>query len=286
MPDSGLVSPESHRSRLFISGSLRAPTSVNFHQHTSPIRSGKTKREYALLIAPEEPEGETLRVPVLRVFDGDGFLTRLQLGRDRELEATVRFGFIDAPEMAQPGGPEAKEFLSNLIADQWLDLAILIKMDTGGIVDRHGRIVAVPYLRHETHGTRGSPSILKQLFRLSSFVQTYRNIELEMVLNGWAWVLDRYGPDPRYFEALEDARRHRRGIWAREDNIHPWDFKKRQHANKRGHRNRQLSLSELPAMRCPQEGCGGKLVQRTGRYGDFLGCSEFPRCRYSRALPS
>ena len=34
-----------------------------------------------LLIVPEDPEGETFRVPVLRVFDGDGFLTRIQLPR-------------------------------------------------------------------------------------------------------------------------------------------------------------------------------------------------------------
>jgi micrococcal nuclease len=39
-----------------------------------------------------------------------------------------------------------------------------------------------------------------------------RNIELEMVLNGWAWVLERYGPDDRYFQALELARLNKRGI--------------------------------------------------------------------------
>src|SRR3546814_8691123 len=54
----------------------------------------------------------------------------------------------------------------------------------------------------------------------------FRNIELEMVINGWAWVLDRYGPNERYSLALADAQRNRRGIWARDDNIHPWEFKK------------------------------------------------------------
>lgn len=221
------------------------------------------------------------------MFDGDGFLTRIQLGRGREFEAAVRFGFIDAPEMGQPGGREARDFLSSLIANQWLDLAILLKMDTGRIIDGHGRIVAVPYLRHETRPEAGSSSIPMRLFSVPSTVQTYRNIELEMVLNGWAWVLDRYEPDARYFEALEDARRHRRGIWAQDDNLHPWDFKKRQHADRRRNgNNRQLSLGESHTPRCPQEGCSGKLVQRTGRYGDFLGCSEFPRCRYSCKRPS
>lgn len=152
-----------------------------------------------MLIVPEEPGDDTLRVPVLRVFDGDGFLTRIVVpGRGVEVEAAVRFGFIDAPELGQPGGHEARDFLTNLIGGRWVDLGILLKMDTGSIIDGHGRIVAVPYLRLE-----GS---------------VCRNVELEMVLNGWAWVLDRYEPDDRYFAALDDAQRHRRGIWARDEN--------------------------------------------------------------------
>ncbi len=31
---------------------------------------------------------------------------------------------------------------------------------------------------------------------------------------------------------------------------------------------------------CPD--CGGKLVEREGKYGKFIGCSNYPRCRYSR----
>lgn len=33
---------------------------------------------------------------------------------------------------------------------------------------------------------------------------------------------------------------------------------------------------------CPQ--CGEKLVERDGRYGRFIGCSGFPKCRYTRDL--
>lgn len=32
---------------------------------------------------------------------------------------------------------------------------------------------------------------------------------------------------------------------------------------------------------CPW--CGGQLVERNGKYGRFLGCSGFPRCRYTRS---
>ena len=30
---------------------------------------------------------------------------------------------------------------------------------------------------------------------------------------------------------------------------------------------------------CPK--CGGNLVKRKGKYGEFLGCSNFPKCRYT-----
>lgn len=32
-------------------------------------------------------------------------------------------------------------------------------------------------------------------------------------------------------------------------------------------------------MICPK--CGGKLVERSGKYGEFIGCSNYPKCRYT-----
>lgn len=32
---------------------------------------------------------------------------------------------------------------------------------------------------------------------------------------------------------------------------------------------------------CPR--CGGELVRRKGRYGEFMGCSNYPKCRYTRS---
>ena len=33
---------------------------------------------------------------------------------------------------------------------------------------------------------------------------------------------------------------------------------------------------------CPK--CGGRLVERKGKYGKFLGCSNYPKCRYVRKI--
>lgn len=32
--------------------------------------------------------------------------------------------------------------------------------------------------------------------------------------------------------------------------------------------------------KCPK--CGGNLVERTGKYGKFVGCSNFPRCSFTK----
>ncbi len=36
----------------------------------------------------------------------------------------------------------------------------------------------------------------------------------------------------------------------------------------------------VDTMICPR--CGGKLVRRNGKYGSFIGCSNYPHCRYTR----
>jgi micrococcal nuclease len=206
----------------------------------------------------EEASPTAIEVPVLKVFDGDGFLTRIALSDltgnqtdHREVTAPIRFGFIDAPELEQRGGREARDFLTALIGGRnvWID--ILFKMDTGKSVDRYGRVVAVAYL-----GDR--------------YPALTRNIEIEMLLNGWAWLLKRYEPDQIYFEALEVAQRNKRGIWAWEDNVHPWIFKGQ---------TRKKSKTK-----CPAEGCAGSLVKRNGKLGAFYGCSSYPNCRYTRSI--
>lgn len=42
----------------------------------------------------------------------------------------------------------------------------------------------------------------------------------------------------------------------------------------------KVSMPETKSMSCPQ--CSGNLVERNGPNGKFLGCSNFPKCRYTR----
>jgi len=242
-----------------------------------------------LIIAPDEPSAGAVEVPVLEVFDGDGFLIRIKpteftdnLSDQSEIEVTARFGFVDAPELDQPGGPEAKTFLETLIGGRnvWID--ILTKSDTGRSVDRYGRIVCVPYLveGYSECVLVTSKSEQHRAHVFGKAMHISRNIELEMVLNGWAWVLERYGPDDRYLQALELARINKRGIWALKNNINPWVFKQqRGFASHRG----GMRTKSAAYTRCPEEQCGGTLVKRSGKFGEFLGCSNYPKCTYSRS---
>lgn len=225
---------------------------------------------------------------MLKVFDGDGFLTRIpahvlgpSLFGDEAIDVAVRFGFVDAPEIDQPGGAEARDFLTFLIGGRTLRIDILTKMDTGRSVDRYGRLVCVPYVQEEydhcTFATRTGAR--HRMPSLGQPIMVARNVELEMVLNGWAWVMDRYGPDDRYYAALEDARRDRRGIWALPEAEDPWAFKRR-----RGSAARAAGTNP-DRDPCPAPDCFGHLVRRNGKYGEFLGCSQFPICRFSGPIP-
>jgi micrococcal nuclease len=251
------------------------------------------RRDQTWLVAPERPSPRAIEVPVVKVCDGDGFLTHLESSDtpgesadDPKTRVAVRFGFIDAPEIGQPGGAEAREFLRSLISGKTVWIDILEKMDTGRSTDAYGRLVVVPFLEQEYSACvfEASPANRGHLaHRLDRPLVLTRNIELEMVLNGWAWVMERYGPDDRYLDALEDARRSKRGIWSRDDNVSPWRFKQKNRSICR--QTGQLDISQRAANGgCAVKGCGGTLVVRSGRFGAFLGCSNYPTCRFSRSI--
>jgi DNA topoisomerase I len=47
---------------------------------------------------------------------------------------------------------------------------------------------------------------------------------------------------------------------------------------------KKLDLTEPTNEKCPL--CGAPLIKRTGRYGEFYACSNFPKCKYTAPLPS
>lgn len=205
-----------------------------------------------MIIAPDQPEeaseDEVYTAVVTKVFDGDGFLAKLWNPYAHVWIERVpfRFAFIDAPEMEQPGGPEARDVLSRLILGKTLRLDPIGKESTGyKPIDPYRRVLCMGYLTDEL--APGKVDYFLQGAYSSGTAKrarlVTRNVELEMIVNGWAWVVQQYTFDreAEYFEAQEFARRTRRGLWADNNPEAPWKFKARQRRLNKV-RQRQSSL--------------------------------------------
>ena len=114
-----------------------------------------------MIIVPDDPgsagQDEVLKASVLKVFDGDGFLANVwHPFRETWVERIpFRFAFIDAPEMGQPCGPEARDFLAALIAGKELRLDPVGKESTGYMpIDPYKRLLCVGFLTEQMEAGR------------------------------------------------------------------------------------------------------------------------------------
>lgn len=128
---------------------------------------------------------------VVKVVDGD----TLVIFTAKNQQIRVRLTEIDAPEQRQAYGRKAKEQLASFCAGK---KAVLT--DTG--TDRYGR----------TLGRVHCDSI---------------DANLQMVTTGYAWRYTKYARDPALVVAQDSAQRMKLGLWADDNPIPPWDFRKR-----------------------------------------------------------
>lgn len=128
------------------------------------------------------------------VYDGD----TLRVIRDGE-ELKIRFCGIDAPEKAQMGGIESRDYLRSLAPDGSEILITQIELD------RYGRTVADLWTPDGTSLTEA------------------------MVAAGHAWHYEKYSGDcsnPQQLAiAEEDAREKGLGLWS-DDPIPPWEWRR------------------------------------------------------------
>ena len=128
------------------------------------------------------------------VQDGDS----INVHGDGKTVVNIRLYGIDAPEMKQPFGYQAKKRLSKLVSRQTVDIEPL---DT----DRYGRTVALVRLKDGT--------LVNEV----------------MVADGLAWVYDQYCLQDlcqRLSDLQADARQQRRGLWAESDPQRPSDWRR------------------------------------------------------------
>jgi endonuclease YncB( thermonuclease family) len=59
-----------------------------------------------------------------------------------------------------------------------------------------------------------------------------RDISLEMVKDGWAWHYKRYSREAALAEAEKESRKSERGLWADNDPVPPWDWRRERKAKR------------------------------------------------------
>ncbi len=116
----------------------------------------------------------------------------------------IRFCGIDAPELKQPQGEQARNYLRSLL-NQSDNQVQLNPVDT----DRYGRTVAEVFRR--SHG--------KLL-----------NVNAEMAEGGWAYYYASYArncPQRSAIAAAEAlAKQQKLGVWKNPKAVRPWDWRK------------------------------------------------------------
>jgi len=146
------------------------------------------------------PHPRSIHVTVVKVSDGD----TVQGETPEGTKLKIRLYGIDAPETVHgkmPGQPMGKESL-NALRHKVLYKNVKIELLD---IDRHRRIVAMLWLGN-------------------------RNINLEMVKEGYAEAYLEYLKDPyrlSFLEAEKEARTAKKGIWAIADYERPCAFKRR-----------------------------------------------------------
>ena len=138
---------------------------------------------------------------VVGVTDGD---TLKILVAGQEL-LRVRIAFCDAPEKRQAFGTRAKQAMSELAFGKEIELR-------KHAIDRYGRTIAQVFVDE-------------------------KDVGLEMLRQGFAWVYDRYITEAStevqetYRKAQEEAKAEQRGLWSDPNSIPPWIFRNLAKAN-------------------------------------------------------
>ena len=130
--------------------------------------------------------------PLLRVKDGDSLIAKVQ-----GVAMDFRLADVDAPELDQPYGRQAKQELAAIANGRQL---VMVPIDT----DRYGRTVV-----HVWNGN------------------TYLNAE--MVRRGAAWFNVDFARGSALYDVEQEARKAQRGLWKLplKDRIEPWLWRQR-----------------------------------------------------------
>lgn len=127
---------------------------------------------------------------VTRIIDGDSILVT----DAKSVEYEVQLEGIDAPELKQDFGKESTEGLTKLLKGKTVRL-------TWKSTDNFDRLLAQVY-------------------------DGEKHINMEMIKSGMAWHFKRYNKDETLSKAETEAKEAKKGLWATESPVAPWDYRK------------------------------------------------------------
>ena len=134
---------------------------------------------------------EELSGKVISVTDGD----TIKVLVNKET-VTVRLEGIDAPESKQSFGNKSKEALARLVAGK----TVTVKK-TG--TDKYKRTLGIVIVGDV-------------------------DANAKMIEDGWAWHFKKYNDEERLAKLEDAARKAKRGLWADENPLPPWEYRARQ----------------------------------------------------------
>ncbi len=158
-----------------------------------------------------------MKVRVTRVVDGDSLVVARRRWFNFMLKPrpfAVRLYAIDAPELSQPYGAEARDEMRRMARGS-------LRLDVVN-TDRYGRAVGVVYRRNRK-----------------------KSLNHAIVAAGLAYSYQRYGKLDGIVEAEARARKRRRGVWkSGESQTRPWDHRRgaQRRSGRRGRRRWLLRL--------------------------------------------
>jgi endonuclease YncB( thermonuclease family) len=147
------------------------------------------KQIFLLILLSSTCLGAELHGKVTSITDGDTVKVF-----DGIQEVKIRLSNIDAPESKQAFGTRSKQKLAEKV---------------------FGKKVVVEYHKKD-----------KYKRTLGTIWLENRNINFEMVQEGYAWAYRRYLDDTDFLEAEKVARDKKLGLWIDPFPIAPWDFRK------------------------------------------------------------
>ena len=151
------------------------------------------KKEFDPAKRPHPGDEGVLFGPLVRVIDGDTLVVKIQ-----GAEVEFRLSGIDAPEIDQPFGVQARDGLAAIIGTEQ---CVLVPLDHGS----YGRLVAYLWIGDV-------------------------NVNEELMRRGMGWFDSEYAVEPFLYQLENEARDEQRGLWAlpKEKRVPPWEWRKEQ----------------------------------------------------------